>query len=523
MSHVEGRRIGATRSLCPECLRILDAELFERDGKVWISKTCPDHGVIEELYWGSYEQYKRAEKYFWQGKRIENPQVKTDKPVCPFSCGLCPEHIGHTALANIVVTNRCDLACWYCFFFAERAGYVYEPTIEQIKRMVKILRSEKPIPCNAVQLTGGEPALREDLPEIIRAVKEGGIDHVQVNTDGIRLALEPGLAAAWRRAGANTIYMSYDGPDSKTNPKNYLEAPKAIENCRKDGFTSVVLVPTVIKTVNDHVLGDIVKFALNNIDVVRGVNFQPISLVGRVPRSERFRLRITIPDVLEALSDQLEAQVTPEDFYPVPTCMPISWFVEALTGRPRYELSSHFACGMATYLFKDGDKIIPISRFFDVDGFLEYLLESSEKARRRTRRWWEALKLLFKIGSFIDREKAPRYVNVRSLIFNIFVRRDYSALAAFHYKTLFIGMMHFQDLYNYDIERVKRCVIHYTLPDGRVIPFCAFNVLPQIYRDAVQKRYGIPIEEWERKTGRRISDDFYRRKGKIVRAEPVEA
>jgi len=72
-------------------------------------------------------------------------------------------------------------------------------------------------------------------------------------------------------------------------------------------------------------------------------------------------------------------------------------------------------------------------------------------------------------------------------------------------------MMHFEDAYNFDVERVRRCAIHYLTPDGRLIPFCAFNVLPKIYRDAIQRRYGVPIKEWERRTGRKLSDDLYRR------------
>ncbi|MEM2328348.1 MAG: radical SAM protein, partial [Archaeoglobaceae archaeon] len=95
-------------------------------------------------------------------------------------------------------------------------------------------------------------------------------------------------------------------------------------------------------------------------------------------------------------------------------------------------------------------------------------------------------------------------------LFNILVKHDYSSLGEFHKKTLFIGFMHFQDLYNYDIARVERCEIHYATPDGRIIPFCTFNVLPEIYRDRIQEQFGISIEEWERKTGRKLKDDIYR-------------
>ncbi|MEM4246370.1 MAG: radical SAM protein, partial [Candidatus Bathyarchaeia archaeon] len=184
-----------TQSLCPECLRIIPAEIYEKDGKVMYRKRCPKHGEIDDLYWGSYDLYKRAEKYSREGRPVQNPNVDVKKVTCPFSCGLCREHVNHTALGNVLLTNRCDLNCWYCFFYAEKSGYVYEPTLEQIREMFRVLRSERPVPCNAVQLTGGEPTLRDDLVEIIRIAKEEGIDHVQLNTDGIRLANDATLAS----------------------------------------------------------------------------------------------------------------------------------------------------------------------------------------------------------------------------------------------------------------------------------------------------------------------------------------
>jgi len=48
--------------------------------------------------------------------------------------------------------------------------------------------------------------------------------------------------------------------------------------------------------------------------------------------------------------------------------------------------------------------------------------------------------------------------------------------------------MHFQDLYNFDVDRVKKCVIHYATLDGRTIPFCAYNNLG--YRQEIEKKYG---------------------------------
>ncbi|KXB09618.1 hypothetical protein AKJ35_00470 [candidate division MSBL1 archaeon SCGC-AAA833F18] len=505
------REMRTTTSVCPECLKVIPATIYEEDDKVWIKKECEEHGEFKDLYWGSYEFYKRAKEYAFDGRGVENPNVKKENPACPQDCGLCRLHKSHTALANIVVTNRCDLSCFYCFFYAKKAGYVYEPTIDQIDEMVKLLRAEKPIPCNAVQITGGEPGLRDDITEIIELIHSHGIDHVQLNTNAIRLANDGGFAEEAKDAGVNTVYMSFDGVSKDTNIKNHWEAPQAIENCREAGL-GIVLVPTVINNFNDHEVGDILKYGFKNIDVIRGVNFQPVSLVGRMPREKREEQRITIPDVLKRIEDQTDGQIQMNDFFQVPTAMIISRFVEAVTGEPMYDLSSHFACGVATYVFQDDDgNLIPITRFVDVEGLLEYLKEKTEEIEKGKSRVLAGVKILAKISDFIDKDKEPEGLNLSKLLFKALVKHDYDALGRFHERSLFIGMMHFMDLYNYDIERVKRCCIHYAMTDGRIVPFCAFNVIPEWYRDESQESQGISIEEWEKRTGRSIKSDLYER------------
>jgi len=511
----EAKLLRTTLSVCPECNALIPAEVIEKDGKVYLKKTCQKHGEFIELYFGSAAMYHRFEKYAHDGKGIATPNVKTMSYACPFSCGLCPGHLSHTALANIVVTNRCDLHCWYCFFFAERAGYVYEPSIKEIREMVRVLRSMRPVAGNAVQLTGGEPCLRDDLPEIIRVIKEEGVDFVQLNTNGIRLAKDFEFFKRVKEAGVSTLYLSFDGVTPKTNPKNHWEIPAVLENARKLSV-GIVLVPTVIKTVNEHELGDIVRFGFENVDIVRAVNFQPVSLIGRMPRKERERYRITIPDCIKLIEEQTGGEIPEDAWFPVPSCVPVTHLIEAISGKPQYELSTHFACGAGTYVFKDGDRMIPITEFVDVDGLLKYLQDMADRIKSGANKYISALKLLWNFGSFINEKKAPSGLNIKRMLFKIFVKHDYSSVGEWHMRSLFLGMMHFQDPYNYDVERVRRCCIHYLTPDGRIIPFCAFNVLPHLYRDAIQKRFGIPIKEWERRTGRKLADDVYRR------VEPAE-
>ncbi len=503
-------KIKDTKSLCPECLKILPAEIFEKDDKVWIRKKCPKHGEFEDLYWGDYQMYLKAMRFVHDGKGISNPNVKIENPLCPIACGLCKMHKSHTALGNIAITNRCNLQCFYCFFYAKAMGYVYEPSLEQIRMMLRVMREEEPVKTNAVQLTGGEPLMRNDIVDIIRIAKEEGYDHVQLNTNGIRLSQDFELVKRVKQAGVNTIYLSYDGTTAQTNPKNHWEVPKILENCREANI-GIVLVPTVIKNVNDHDVGNILRFGIKNVGVIRGVNYQPVSLVGRITKADREKFRITIPDVIKKIEEQTNGMIRKEDWYPVPTVAPITHFFEALTERPRYELTAHPACGMATYLFLNGDKVIPLPRFFDVEGFLKFLDELVSQIRGFRGKIYTAFKIMAKLNSFIDKEKQPKDLNFANILFNILRTGDYKSLGKLHHKSLFVGMMHFQDLYNYDIERVERCCIHYAQPDGRIIPFCAFNVIPQWYRDKIQENFSLSIPEWEQKTGKKLEDDFYKR------------
>jgi len=416
------------------------------------------------------------------------------------------------------VTNRCDLSCWYCFFFAQKAGYVYEPSLGSIREMAKKLASEKPVKCNAVQLTGGEPTLRKDLLEIIRICKEEGIEHVQLNTNGIKLSQDPEFAVKVREEGVNTVYLSFDGVRKKTNPKNHWEVPGVLKNCRKAGM-GIVLVPTIIRSVNDQEIGDVLRFGFENMDIVRAVNYQPVSLVGRMPKKEREKFRITIPDTIRCIEEQTNGEITKDDFYPIPVVTPFTRFVESLTKKSKYHLSSHFACGMATYVFKKEDKIVPITRFLDVKGLLGYLDLMSEKARNGNK-YLTGLKVLWKIRSYIDKNKAPKGLSLAKILYNALIKHNYEALGEFHKKSLFIGMMHFMDLYNYDIERVKRCCIHYALPDGRIVPFCTFNVMPEMYRDKSQEELGLDIPKWEKRKGKKLTDDLYKRNAKALESTP---
>ncbi|MEM2020924.1 MAG: radical SAM protein [Zestosphaera sp.] len=402
-----------------------------------------------------------------------------------------------------------------CFFFAEKSGFVYEPTINQIKDMVQQLLKQGVTP--AVQLTGGEPALREDIIEIVKLLKEMGVRHIQLNTNITRFAklyLSEGEEAAvrfskdLREAGVNTVYMSFDGVSPQANPKNHWEVPFAMEVFRRSGMSSIVLVPTVIKGVNTHELGDIIKFATLNKDVVRSVNIQPVSLTGMIKKAERDELRVTIYDVAKMIEEQTKGQIKVSDWFPVPASVPISEFVEGLRGEFKFEMANHPECGVGTYVYAtmhDGEpSYVPITRMIDVHGFLDYLSEKSRELRSGGSKYIVGSKLLFSaLLKYIVWDEVPQEIKkvLRKLLTEILIKHDYESLGEWHYKFTFLGMMHFMDLYNYDVERVMRCNVHYLMPDGRVVPFCTFNVLNDVYRDYVQKRYMFTLDDWVKLRG----------------------
>lgn len=474
--------IKETRSICPVCFRVLKASIYESDGKVFIGKRCPEHGSYEDIYWSDYEQYLRVQKFRRDGTGVENPRTKVTKG-CPYDCGLCPNHKSYTILGIIDVTNRCNLRCPICFANAAAAGYLYGPTKEEIFVMIDNLAANRPVSTKALQFSGGEPTLREDLPELVKRAREAGIPHIEVNTNGIRIANSLEYVRRLAEAGVSTFYLQFDGVRSEpyltTRGVDLLPIKmKALGNLRKIGHESTVLVVTLVRGVNDDQLGDIISFAAKNFDVIRCVNVQPVSVTGRIDRQKLREYRITIPDFMRLVEEQTGGQITREDFYPVPTVVPFARAMAALKGKPYPEFTMHEHCGMATFVFVEDGRLTPITRYADVDAFMAemdkvaQLALAGKKTRAKVKMITSLRHLKIKVLS--------------SILTGIVKEGSYSALGRLMRRVIMVSAMHFMDGYNFDLERVQRCGIHYALPDGRIIPFCTMNT---IHRQEVERKF----------------------------------
>lgn len=480
--------IKKTRSLCPVCGSVLDSAIVEEEGKIWIVRTCPEHGMFRHVYWSDPVMYHRFEHYDAIGRGVSNPQNPVTKDTCPTACGLCSNHHSGTLLANIDLTNRCNLDCSFCFANARACGFVYEPSFDEVVSMMQLLRNEKPVPTPAVQFSGGEPTMRDDLVDIIRKAKELGFPQVQIATNGVKLANNPALAQQLKDAGLSTVYLHFDGVTPATNPFLKIHL-KALENLNKAGV-GVVLVPTIIKGKNDREVGEIIKFAADHISIVRGVNFQPVAFTGAAKDEDIEKERITIPELIGNIETQTDGILKKTDFYPVPCVLPFSDLVEAYTGRPQVRFTAHEHCGAATYVFVTKDGMTPVTRMVDVESLFAAIEQMSDNLKKggtinKYATLLEGVKELH--ASFKKGEKGST-AEFWKLIGKTLIGQNFDALREFHWNALFIGTMHFMDRYNYDIERVQRCCIHYATPDGKLIPFCTYNSGP-VYREQVWKKY----------------------------------
>lgn len=503
-----------TKSLCPECGKLIDADVVERDGKVFMDKVCPDHGSFSDVYWSDVKKYLEAEKYAKDGVGLFNPMDKSLKEgenVNVIVGGSRLDLLSPTALANLDLTNRCNMKCPICFANAMDAGYVYEPDLETVCKMLDTLRAEEPIKCTAVQFSGGEPTIYPRLVEAIKAAKERKFAQVQIATNGIEFSKDYEKLKACAQAGLNTIYLQFDGLDDEIHARSrgrkmFAVKQGVIANCRKlkaeTGHSpSIVLVVTTVMGLNDHQIDKILRFAVDNMDVVRGVNYQPVAFTGRVTHEEVSQGRITLTDVARRISDsELFPKITMDDWYPVPVVSGISNYASIILGQNKITFPTHPHCGLATYLFISEDKktIVPLPSFMKVEQFVKGLDEIAAVAEKKTFKKLTALKVKKLLENCLIEENMPAGLTKTGLIktlLGIMSKKSKSTLAGFSWGMMYVGAMHFQDNFNYDVERVKRCSIHYITPDCKLIPFCVYNSGDELRAD-VERRNSIPLADW---------------------------
>ncbi|HNE28786.1 MAG: radical SAM protein [Saprospiraceae bacterium] len=445
-----------TLSLCPECLRRIDAKITIEGDNVYMLKRCPEHGASKVLIATDAEYYRTTRNY---AKRSEMPRKFNTRTHygCPYDCGLCPDHEQHSCLTIVEVTDRCNLACPTCY--AESAPHHgRHRSLEEIEQMLDLVVANEGQP-DVVQISGGEPTVHPQFFEILDIAKKKPIRHLMLNTNGIRIAKD---AAFTERLASYMpdfeIYLQFDSfqPHAleSLRGENLLDVRmRALEHLNRFNL-STTLVVTLQKGLNEHEIGEIIRFALQQ-RCVRGVTFQPTQAAGRFEGFNPATDRITLTEVRRQIIEQ-SGIFSPEDLIPVP-CNPD-------------------ALAMAYALKIDGE-VFPLTRFINPQDILDnsrntIVYEQDERLHRH-------MVQLFSTGNSV--ECATNELN-QSLMCCL----PQVSAPSLGYDNLFrIIIMRFIDAWDFDVRAIKKSCVHIVSPDDkRIIPFETMNLF---YRDAAKR------------------------------------
>jgi 7,8-dihydro-6-hydroxymethylpterin dimethyltransferase len=453
----EGVRLARTQSICPRCRRSLDAELYVRDGKVILSRTCPEHGKFEAVVYGDAERYLEIQRFNKPGESPLERQTEVERG-CPHDCGICPEHAQHTCLGIIEVNTACNLDCPICFADSGSGGqeHGYSLTLEQVESMLDAFIRAEGEP-ESIQFSGGEPSIHPRILEMLAAAKARGIPLVMLNTNGIRLARDPRFAPALAELGVH-VYLQFDGFDERTQiairGKQLTEEKlRALGRCA-DAGVSVSLAAAIERDLNEHEVGAILRFGVEH-PAVTGVFFQPVTHSGRFRADADPLDKLTNSDVIEAICEQLPEWFRDDDFVPVPCCSP--------------------TCRSATFALYDGSDLVPLPRLVDVEQYLDYVTNRAVPdldVRKALEGLWSAKAAG---GS------APVAERLECVACATAIPAELREVAA---SGFMVVIQDFQDPYTLDVEKLRKCCVSQISPDGRMIPFCAYNSVG--YREQVR-------------------------------------
>jgi uncharacterized radical SAM superfamily Fe-S cluster-containing enzyme len=437
--------LGQTTSLCETCLALVPAKITGEGSNVFYLKRCPEHGVQKTLISDDLAYWKSQRDWLKPGDRPLKPQTLTDHG-CPYDCGLCPDHEQHSCLAIVEVNEACNLTCPVCFADSSVKREMHR-ALPEIERMFDILVESEGEP-DLVQISGGEPTLHPQFLEILAAAKRRPIRHLMINTNGLRIAREPGfaerLAAFMPRF---EVYLQFDslqrdalmalrGADLTAVR---IQALEALERAN----ISTTLVVTLKKGLNDGEIADIVRFALK-WRCVRGVTFQPIQDAGRNEGFDPKTDRIVLTEIRRRIA---EAGVFAlDDLIPLP-CNP-----------------DQICIG---YGLRQGDQVQPVTALLPRDLFVAVApntvtFEAFPELRA-------AVINLLSLST-AQADTTEKLAGLLCCLPDAVVPDN---LAYEH--TFRVVISQFLDRYNFDLGTVKRSCVHFVEPNGRIIPFDTYN------------------------------------------------
>lgn len=454
-----GSFFSASQSICPTCRKTIQAKIIFRDNQVILSKRCLVHGEFEALLSSDMDYWVKSLTYTKPGTKPKEFSTHV-KDGCPDDCGLCEDHEQHTCSPIVEISNQCDLKCPICIVWNQNN---YNMSFEEFKNITDgLIRKEGTL--ELMLLSGGEPTLHPEffkLAEYAASKKE--VKRVLISSHGIRIGQDEEFAKKFKEAG---LYLSlqFDSLNNENYQKlrgaNLLESKmKCLQMCEKYNIPTI-FVPTVARGFNDNELGAVIDFALSH-DFVTSVTIQPAAYTGAGGTSfpQDPMNRLTQFDVHKLLEEQT-TWLKKEDFLPIPC--------------------SHPSCYTACYFLKlDDGKYVPLTHFGDVATYLNMLTNraimdaddrSKELIQDAIYNLWSAQSVTVDTDQVL---KSLKSILAEYQTTNNFTQSELWKLSETKVKAIFIHA--FMDEYDFEVSRIRKCCTHYALPDGRLMPGCAYN------------------------------------------------
>ena len=425
----ERQVIRRTFSVCPVCGRRTAAVYARAGSDVYLEKQCPEHGAFSTIVWRGEPDFES-----WLGCAEEISAGRLGG--CPDVCGLCPSHRQDTCCIVVEVTGRCNLNCGFCF--AASPSVKPEPSLEELKTAFAQLVKDGRL---FLQLSGGEPTVRDDLPRIVRLAVRAGFKYIQLNSNGIRLAEDEKFVQALAAAGLSFVFMQFDGTDDevykKLRGRSLCDLKKhAIENCAKYNL-GVILVPMLVPGVNTNELWKLVKFGVSLSPVVRGVHFQPVSYFGCRAEAPADSERFTLPVLVRGLEEQSGGAIKARSLKPSRCDNPL--------------------CGFHGAFMVENGRLVSASPDGDEENRCGCGGVSAETNRNYIGARWLP--------------PQPQHDCCCGAAVNDVHTFD-GFLRDVQNRSFTITSMDFQDIWNLDLDRLSQCSVH-VWRGGRIVPFCA--------------------------------------------------
>ena len=519
-----------TDSLCPQCVKevretilkgetdwrvLLDgkpgeikAKIVERDGQIWMEKECPRHGRCEDMMAMDADFLRRMERLY-PGRDF---RMAPD----PFhNHGSSTIKYGRGAVLTVDLTNRCNMMCNPCFMDANQVGYVHELTWEDVKQILDNSINVKPRRQMSVQFSGGEPTLSPYFLDAVAYSRKIGYNSVQAATNGIRFAQDIDFARRAKAAGLRLCYLQFDGVTNEANNHrgvgNLFDVKKrAIENLKAVGI-DVTLVTTIVNTINDQQVGPIIQFAIDNVDKINAVSFQPVSFTGRdedIDDETRSRQRYTLSHLAHDVKKQLGYTEPMRDWYPLSASGPFSDLRDQLEGMEAewgsLKCGCHPNCGVGTMLLvnETTHTAVPFPQILNTDRILQDIKVITDTSRAKPLIVFQFALSILRNARF---SQMPEGMNLWEMMKIIDGhnggRLGLAEKSRYNWRIIMVAGMWFQDLFNYDFRRTEMCIIPYATQVGEV-SFCAYNTGVG-WRQIVEKMFSShSTSQWFKEKGR---------------------